>query len=249
MDKKEKTTHFGFKQVPEFLKENLVSDVFSSVANNYDLMNDVMSLGVHRIWKDEFIKYLQPKADETILDMGGGTGDIAFRILKTTGFLAKVDVADINEDMLNVGKERAINKGIVKNITWNVQNAEQLTFDDESYNAYTISFCIRNVTNIQNALNEAYRVLKTGGRFFCLEFSKLENDLLQGLYDKYTFNFLPFMGKIIAKDSQSYAYLAESIKQFPTQDDFQKLIQNAGFKNTGYQNLSNGICAIHWGMK
>ncbi len=245
----DKKTHFGFKEIFSSDKEKLVKDVFNSVASKYDLMNDIMSGGLHRVWKEEFVRLLHPREKDNVLDVGGGTGDIAFKIHKKTKGLAKVTVLDINENMLEEGKKRALNKGIVSNMEWMCENAQELPFEDETFSAYTISFCIRNVTEIQEALNEAYRVLKPGGRFFCLEFSKVEAPVLDKLYDTYSFNILPKIGKFVAKDEDSYRYLAESIRQFPPQEEFAHMITKAGFKNVGFKNQTGGICAIHWGMK
>lgn len=241
-------TFFGFKEVDSNDKEKLVAGVFSSVASKYDVMNDAMSFGLHRVWKDEFTDMLLPAKNVKLLDVAGGTGDIAFRFLKKSEN-SNVTVCDINPDMLEEGKKRAIDRGIVKNIDWVEGNAEKLPFKDNEFDFYTIAFGIRNVTNIDNALREANRVLKPGGRFLCLEFSHVENELLAKIYDGFSFNIIPKMGSMIAGDAESYQYLVESIRKFPTQEQFITKIKNAGFIQTKYRNLSGGIVAIHSGWK
>jgi len=241
-------TFFGFKEVEAADKAKLVGGVFSSVAGKYDVMNDAMSLGIHRLWKDRMISDLNPRAGSKLLDVAGGTGDIAFRFLqKAKG--GTVTVCDINADMLSEGKKRGIDKNILKGIEWVCGDAEKLPMPSSNFDYYTIAFGIRNVTEIQNALNEAYRVLKPGGRFMCLEFSHVDNPLLGKIYDIFSFKLIPQIGKIVAKDEDSYRYLVESIRKFPTQEKFASRIRKAGFENVKYTDLSGGIVAIHSGWK
>lgn len=237
------TTHFGFRDVPEAEKATLVRGVFDSVAPKYDLMNDLMSMGVHRLWKDTFVGKLNPKPGMELLDVGGGTGDIAFRFLKRGG--GHVTVCDINAEMLKVGRDRAIDHGVLSGVDWVCGNAENLPVPDGSMDAYTIAFCIRNVTRIDAALREARRVLKPGGRFLCLEFSKVGLPALGALYDLYSFKILPAIGQAVANDRDSYQYLAESIRKFPDQDTFAGMITDAGLDQVRYQNLTGGVAAIH----
>lgn len=237
------TTHFGFQDVLDSEKASLVKGVFDSVASNYDLMNDLMSLGVHRLWKQTLIEDLRPRPNMTLLDVGGGTGDIAFRFLEKGG--KTVTVCDINEEMLSHGRDRAIDCGILKGLTWITGDAEQLPIEDCSVDAFTIAFCIRNVTHIDRALSEARRVLRPGGRFLCLEFSHVALPLLEKPYDAYSFKILPWLGEQFANDREAYQYLAESIRQFPNQQRFQQMITQAGLERATYRNLSGGIAAIH----
>lgn len=275
---KKSTTHFGFDTVTEREKANRVYSVFSNVATKYDLMNDVMSACIHRLWKDEFIQILNPVPGTKLLDMAGGTGDIAFRFLKYSRLenpemtaadnisnpfneadeneqthkntsLSEVVVCDINSDMLNIGKERAKQNGFVSGISWIQGDAENLPFASDSFDAYTIAFGIRNVVHIDKVLSEAFRVLKKGGRFLCLEFSQVTNPLVSWIYDKYSFQVIPVLGQIIARDWRSYQYLVESIRQFPTQEEFCLKMKNCGFKIVTYENLLFGIAAIHSGFK
>ncbi len=250
------TTHFGFKTVDKDSKQGLVRNVFDSVAQKYDIMNDVMSGGLHRLWKNDMIRVLRPEAGYKLLDVAGGTGDIAFRFLdaangreKADTSPAEVTVCDINAQMLDVGRDRAIDRGILKNIEWVCGNAESLAFPDNSFDAYTIAFGIRNVTNIDKALAEAYRVLKPGGRFLCLEFSKVDMPLLDKIYDSYSFHLLPRFGEMITGDKGSYQYLVESIRQFPPQEKFKALIEEAGFGRVTYRNMTGGVVALHSGWK
>ena len=243
----EKTASFGFRDVPEGEKEALVREVFSSVAARYDLMNDLMSVGVHRIWKDAMVEWLNPQPGWESLDVAGGTGDIAFRIAdlaRARGGEAAVTVCDINADMLGEGVRRAKEKGETA-IEWVCGNAESLPFPDSSFDSYTIAFGIRNVTHIENALTEARRVLKPGGRFLCLEFSKVEVPGLDTLYDAYSFKLMPKIGGLVAQDEESYRYLAESIRRFPTQAKFAAMISEAGLSRVKVRNLSGGIAAMH----
>lgn len=244
----EKTTHFGFEEIPEDQKAGKVHGVFSSVANKYDIMNDVMSGGVHRIWKDAMMDWLAPRDGQRLLDVAGGTGDIAFRFLKRAPG-ANAVVLDMTEPMLVEGRKRAEAAKLQNQLDWVVGDAMKLPFEDASFDVYTISFGIRNVTRISDALSEAYRVLRPGGRLMVLEFSQLPNAALQKAYDLYSFNVIPKMGKAIANDSESYQYLVESIRQFPAQEPFADMIRDAGFEQVKYRNLTMGIAALHSGWK
>ncbi|CAH1230619.1 COQ5 [Branchiostoma lanceolatum] len=303
-DKKESTersTHFGFESINESEKTGKVHEVFSNVASKYDVMNDAMSLGVHRLWKDRFMQVLDPLPGTRLLDVAGGTGDIAFRFINwvkekeqqqrkaTPGaefrlnpletdepastpefpsaedYLnteqradtsdtdgkkdSKVIVCDINQSMLEVGKERAKKLELEDDVVWVTGNAEELPFPDNSVDAYTIAFGIRNVTHIEKALCEAYRVLTPGGRFLCLEFSQVSNPLISSVYDLYSFQVIPVLGELIASDWKSYQYLVESIRKFPNQEEFAEMIREAGFRMVSYDNLTSGVAAIHSGFK
>ena len=247
-DKKENTTHFGFETILEKDKSKKVQGVFSSVASKYDVMNDVMSLGIHRVWKDAMMDWLAPIRGQALLDVAGGTGDISFRFLKRASG-ANATVLDLTEPMLAEGRKRAETVGISGQLEWVVGDAMALPFEDDSFDVYTISFGIRNVTDPQKALSEAYRVLKPGGRIMVLEFSHIPNNLLQWFYDKYSFNVIPSLGQIIASDRSSYQYLVESIRKFPKQESFLKLVNAAGFENTKYRNLTMGVACLHSGWK
>jgi demethylmenaquinone methyltransferase/2-methoxy-6-polyprenyl-1,4-benzoquinol methylase len=242
------TTHFGFQTVPESEKAGRVKGVFGSVASKYDVMNDVMSGGIHRIWKDAMMDWLAPRRGQCLLDVAGGTGDISFRFLKRAG-MAQATVLDLTSEMLEEGKLRAEAAQIGDSLDWVVGDAMALPFSDNSFDVYTISFGIRNVTRPQDALNEAFRVLKPGGRLMVLEFSQIPNDLLQWVYDRYSFNVIPTMGKLIANDRDSYQYLVESIRNFPDQDTFLDMVRAAGFENAKYRNLTMGIACLHSGWK
>ena len=239
------TVSFGYEQVDPAEKTRRVGDVFASVAKRYDVMNDLMSAGMHRVWKDDFVRALKPRAGEAMLDMAGGTGDIAFRI-KAAG--ADVTVADINPAMLEVGIDRAAAKGLT-GLVWREENAEILTFPDRSFDAYTIAFGIRNVTDIAASLAEAHRVLRFGGRFFCLEFSTTEWPGFGEIYDLYSEKLVPRIGKAVAGDAESYRYLIESIRRFPKMPEFAAMIEAAGFANVKYRPILGGAVAIHSGWK
>jgi demethylmenaquinone methyltransferase / 2-methoxy-6-polyprenyl-1,4-benzoquinol methylase len=239
------TVSFGYEEVTPEEKTERVGGVFSSVASRYDLMNDAMSAGMHRLWKDRFVRRVKPRSGEIILDMAGGTGDIAFRLQKGG---ALVTVADINPDMLAVGMERAAEREI-GGLAWSEQNAEALSFDDRSFDAYTIAFGIRNVTHIDRALAEAHRVLRRGGRFFCLEFSTTTWPGFSDLYDLYSHRIVPKLGKRLAGDEDSYRYLIESIRRFPDMPRFEAMIAGAGFVRTRAEPVLGGLVAIHSGWK
>ena len=236
---------FGYETVDAEEKTRRVGAVFSGVARKYDVMNDAMSGGLHRLWKNSFVRRVKPQPGEAILDMAGGTGDIAFR-LAAAG--AEVTVADINQDMLDVGVERAMERGI-DGLVWSRQNAEALTYPDRMFDAYTIAFGIRNVTHIDQALAEAHRVLKYGGRFFCLEFSTTEWPGFKDAYDFYSHKMVPQLGKAIAGDAESYRYLIESIRRFPAMPEFERMIREAGFVRTKVEPILGGLVAIHSGWK
>ncbi|HVV65215.1 MAG TPA: bifunctional demethylmenaquinone methyltransferase/2-methoxy-6-polyprenyl-1,4-benzoquinol methylase UbiE [Rhizomicrobium sp.] len=247
----ESTVSFGSRDVPEAEKEGLVREVFSSVARRYDLMNDLMSGGVHRLWKDAFVEWLDPRPGRAYLDVAGGTGDIAFRIAemaRARGGEAKVTGCDINPDMLREGVRRAEAKG-ERAIEWVCGDAEKLPAPDASFDAYTIAFGIRNVTHLDKALSEARRVLKPGGRFLCLEFSRVEAPGLDALYDAYSINVLPRLGRLVAGDAEAYRYLAESIRRFPPQKAFARMIEAAGLSQVKARNLTGGIAAMHSAWK
>ncbi|XP_062874352.1 2-methoxy-6-polyprenyl-1,4-benzoquinol methylase, mitochondrial [Trichomycterus rosablanca] len=277
-----KDAHFGFESVTEEEKTQRVYKVFESVAQKYDMMNDAMSLGIHRIWKDILLHTMNPQPGLRLLDTAGGTGDISFRFLNYTRSVherqlrqkARANqtpswqeiasgygsagaalpescavVCDINKEMLKVGKERAEKAGITTGLSWVVGNAEELPFNDDQFDVYTIAFGIRNVTHIEQALQEAFRVLKPGGRFMCLEFSKVSNPLLSRLYDAYSFQMIPVLGEVIAGDWKSYQYLVESIRRFPDQETFKEMMEDAGFSRAQYTNLTGGIVALHSGFK
>ncbi|GGC24013.1 ubiquinone/menaquinone biosynthesis C-methyltransferase UbiE [Novosphingobium marinum] len=236
---------FGYEDVSPEEKTERVGAVFSNVARKYDVMNDAMSGGMHRLWKDRFVRRVKPQEGEAILDMAGGTGDIAFRMADAG---AEVTVSDINQDMLDVGIERALDRG-TDGLVWSRQNAETLTFPDRMFDAYTIAFGIRNVTRIDLALAEAYRVLRFGGRFFCLEFSTTEWPGFREVYDAYSHRLVPRIGKVIAGDEESYRYLVESIRRFPPMPEFAGMIRDAGFSQVRVEPIMGGLVAIHSGWK
>jgi len=237
--------NFGDELVSPEEKTRRVGEVFSSVARRYDMMNDLMSGGMHRLWKDRFVNRVKPRPGEDILDMAGGTGDVAFRMARRG---AHVTVADINADMLEVGRQRADARGLI-GLTWKVENAEALSFDDRSFDAYTIVFGIRNVTDIPAALREAHRVLDRGGRFFCMEFSSSDWPGFSTLYDRWAETMIPRIGKVVARDEESYRYLVESIRRFPRPPEFRKMIADAGFVRAAAEPMLGGLVTIHSGWK
>ncbi len=239
------TVSFGYQDVTPEEKTARVGEVFANVARRYDVMNDAMSAGMHRIWKDQFVRRLKPRAGEQVLDMAGGTGDVAFRIAASG---ASVTVADINPAMLEVGMQRAAERGL-DGLVWTEANAEVLDFPDRFFDAYTIAFGIRNVTDIPAALREAHRVLRRGGRFFCLEFSTVEWPGFADVYDAYSHHLVPRLGKWIARDEDSYRYLVESIRRFPDMARFEAMIGEAGFVRTRVEPIMGGLVAIHSGWK
>lgn len=239
------STWFGYKHVDPSEKTNLVLGVFDSVATRYDIMNDVMSAGIHRIWKDSLIKKIAPQPFHKILDVAGGTGDIAFRMYDKTDGKAHITVCDINHSMLSVGQDRAIDRGITSHMEWVTGNAETLPFPDNSFDVYTIAFGLRNVTHIDDALREAARVLKPGGRFFCLEFSHVDNPIVKKIYDAYSDHLIPRFGQIIADDKDSYAYLVESIRKFPRRELLKTRLCTAGFSKASYETMTLGVVAVH----
>ncbi len=248
----DETTHFGFRTVATAAKAGLVREVFDAVADRYDVMNDLMSMGVHRLWKNAMIDVLNPRPGLTYLDVAGGTGDIAFRIRKRVaekGGSARIIVADINTEMLRVGRDRAIDKGISGDLEWLCLDAMDVPLPDRSVDVYTIAFGLRNVTDIKKALAEARRVLKPGGRFMCLEFSKVVLPILDKAYDTYSFTVLPFLGRTVAHNADAYRYLAESIRKMPPQDELAAWMREVGFGNVGYRNYSGGIAALHSGWR
>ncbi|KAM8865215.1 2-methoxy-6-polyprenyl-1,4-benzoquinol methylase, mitochondrial [Synchiropus picturatus] len=277
----DRTTHFGFQTVPEAEKAKKVYEVFENVAQKYDVMNDAMSLGIHRLWKDALLHVMHPQPGARLLDVAGGTGDISFRFLdyvesqlerqrrraarsaQTPSWQdisshysveeaepeSRAVVCDINKEMLKVGKQRAERLGLTSGLSWVVGDAEELPFDDEQFDIYTVAFGIRNVTHIEQALQEALRVLKPGGRFMCLEFSKVTNPLLASLYDAYSFQVIPVLGEVIAGDWKSYKYLVESIRKFPDQVEFKQMIEDAGFCCVTFHNFTGGVVSLHSGFK
>ena len=238
---------FGFETVPVNEKQSRVADVFSSVASSYDIMNDLMSGGVHRLWKDALMDWLAPSKGQVLIDLAGGTGDIALRFLKRGG--SHVHVIDINPDMISAGKKRRDIKAYSNRLDWTVASAEDIPLQTGTVERATISFGLRNVTNRDMALREAFRVLKPGGRFCCLEFSTVQNAIFSKLYDLWSFNTLPQLGRMVARDEAAYRYLAESIRTFPAQHDLARMMSEAGFAQVRFRNLSNGIAAIHSGWK
>jgi demethylmenaquinone methyltransferase/2-methoxy-6-polyprenyl-1,4-benzoquinol methylase len=252
MDRPGETTHFGFRDVAVGDKQGLVNDVFHSVARRYDLMNDLMSAGLHRLWKDIMINALNPPRSNTpfaLLDVAGGTGDIAFRAAKAAGSGFHATVCDINSDMLAVGRQRAIARHLDDRVAFVEGNAEALAFPDRHFDAYTIAFGIRNVPRIDLALGEAFRVLRPGSRFLCLEFSTVDVPGLDRLYDLFSFKVIPPLGRVVTGDAQSYQYLVESIRKFPRPNAFAEMIRAAGFSRVSWQSLSGGIVALHSGWR
>jgi demethylmenaquinone methyltransferase/2-methoxy-6-polyprenyl-1,4-benzoquinol methylase len=250
MDKtSQETTHFGYREVPLKDKTNLVRGVFESVAGNYDLMNDLMSLGVHRFWKRHFVATSGIRSGQHVLDLAGGTGDIAALLSPAVGTTGRVVLSDINQAMLEVGRRRLEDRGIVSNISYALANAESLPFPAQSFDAATIAFGLRNVTDKSKALRQILKVLKPGGKLHILEFSKVRPRPLKKIYDGYSFGVLPVLGKLFANDSDSYQYLAESIRKHPSQSELATMMRDAGFGAVTYQNLSGGIVAIHRGSR
>ncbi len=244
-------TNFGFKNVSFEAKRNLVQDVFSKVASKYDLMNDLMSFGIHRLWKREFVSKIL-NLNSKILDVASGTGDIALKLLKKAKLQdakLQITLCDINQDMLDIAGNKLIDNNFLANADYVCVSAENLPFEDNSFDYYTIAFGIRNVAQIENALKEAYRVLKQDGTFLCLEFSHVEHDYLRKLYDLYSFNVIPKIGELVAGSQDAYQYLVESINLFPDQDHFRVMIQDIGFRNVSYKNMTQGIVAIHSAKK
>ena len=252
MDRPDETTHFGFRDVPLGDKQTLVNDVFHSVAKRYDLMNDLMSVGLHRAWKDIMVNTLNPPKTDApfaLLDVAGGTGDIAFRAAKASGSGFRATVFDINADMLNVGRERAAARHLDDRVSFVEGNAEALSFPDRGFDGYTIAFGIRNVPRIDLALSEAFRVLKPGGRFLCLEFSTVDVPGLDRLYELFSFKVIPGLGRAVTGDAESYQYLVESIRKFPKANAFADMIRATGFSRVSWQPLSGGIVALHSGWR
>jgi demethylmenaquinone methyltransferase / 2-methoxy-6-polyprenyl-1,4-benzoquinol methylase len=252
MNLPDETTHFGFREVPLGDKQTLVNDVFHSVAQRYDLMNDLMSAGLHRVWKDLMINALNPPRGASpfaLLDVAGGTGDIAFRAAKAAGSGFQATVCDINSDMLEVGRERAVARHLDDRVTFVEGNAEKLVFPNGAFDAYTIAFGIRNVPRIDLALSEAFRVLRPGGRFLCLEFSAVDVPGLDRIYDLFSFKVIPPLGRVVTGDADSYRYLVESIRRFPKPGAFADMIRAAGFSRVSWQSFSGGIVALHSGWR
>lgn len=245
----EDKTHFGYQTVDADAKQGMVGEVFHSVAEKYDVMNDLMSFGVHRLWKRYTIQQSAARPGQSILDLAGGTGDLAAKFSHRVGKSGRVVLADINESMLRVGRERLTNMGIVGNIEYALANAEELPFESDTFDCITIAFGLRNVTDKDRALESMLRVLKPGGRLLILEFSKPVVPLLSKAYDAYSFTALPFMGKLVANDAESYRYLAESIRMHPDQETLKGMMDNAGFFKTSYHNMTGGVVALHKGFK
>ncbi len=245
----EQTTHFGFRDVPVGDKKKLVGEVFSSVARQYDLMNDLMSLGIHRVWKRYFVGTSGVKRGDRVLDLAGGTGDIAALLHERVGETGSIVLGDINAQMLGVGRDRLTDRGLVRGLEYVQLNAEALPFPDRSFELVTIAFGLRNVTDKQKALGEMHRVLKVGGRALVLEFSQVKPEWFRPVYDFHSFQVLPRLGRLFAGDADSYRYLAESIRKHPPQEELQAMMQAAGFDRCDHRNLSAGICAIHSGYR
>ena len=247
----EDRTHFGYSDVPLHEKQKLVDGVFQKVAHRYDVMNDLMSGGLHRVWKDAFVAKVNPSKHAAFkhLDVAGGTGDIAFRVARAGGPQTSVTVLDINADMLSVGRDRAEKRDFADRLTFVEANAEDLPLPDDEFDAYTIAFGIRNVPRIERALAEAYRSSRRGGRFLCLEFSHVEAPLLAKIYESYSFSMIPLMGQLVTGEAEPYRYLVESIRQFPPAEEFAAMIEKAGFQRVQFTRLTGGIVAIHSGWK
>ncbi|MDG1752378.1 MAG: bifunctional demethylmenaquinone methyltransferase/2-methoxy-6-polyprenyl-1,4-benzoquinol methylase UbiE [Thalassotalea sp.] len=245
----ESTTHFGYQTVEKNEKESKVASVFHSVAQQYDVMNDLMSFGIHRLWKRFTIDASGVRPGNKVLDLAGGTGDLTAKFSKLVGREGKVILADINSSMLNVGRDKLRDKGLVQNIEYVQANAQYLPFEDNTFDIITIAFGLRNVTDKDMALRSMYRVLKPGGRLLVLEFSKPEHEIINKIYDFYSFNILPKMGDLVAKDGESYQYLAESIRMHPDQETLKSMMNDAGFEQISYKNLTDGVVALHKGYK
>jgi len=247
------TSSFGYRDVPASEKAGMVREVFESVAPRYDLMNDLMSAGVHRLWKNTLVDVLNPRPGEKLLDVAGGTGDVAFRIARRQtekgAERPDVTICDINSAMLEIGRDRAVDRGLLQGLTWATGDAEDLPFPDRSFDGYTIAFGLRNVTDIDKALSEAWRVLKPGGRFHCLEFSKVTSAPVARAYDAYSERALPFFGRLVARDAESYRYLHESIRRFPPQRELAERMRRAGFARVGWRNMTLGVVALHSGWR
>jgi len=242
------TTHFGYREVSAEEKSRLVHEVFSSVAGKYDLMNDLMSLGVHRLWKRDFVANSGIRLGQRVLDLAGGTGDITAHLSKRVGVRGRVVLTDINRDMLELGRRRLEDRGISGNVCYALVNAERLPFADSTFDAVTIAFGLRNVTDKEAALSEMFRVLRPGGRVSILEFSRVRGEGLKKFYDRYSFDVLPLLGRLVANDADSYRYLAESIRRHPAQEELAAMMQHAGFDQVRFRDLSAGIVAIHTGL-
>ena len=245
----EPTTHFGFQNVPESQKADKVAEVFHSVAAKYDLMNDLLSGGMHRLWKRFTIELSGVRSGNRVLDIAGGTGDLTRKFSSLVGPTGEVVLADINDSMLKVGRDRLLDKGVAGNVVFVQADAEKLPFPDNHFDCVTIAFGLRNVTHKEDALRSMLRVLKPGGRLLVLEFSKPSSQMLSKFYDTYSFNFMPLMGKLITNDSESYRYLAESIRMHPDQETLKAMMSEAGFERTSYHNMTGGIVALHRGIK
>lgn len=244
-----KYTDFGFSRVRSKDKSNLVKKIFENVSGRYDLMNDFMSLGIHRIWKESMLDWLAPRGGQNLIDVAGGTGDIAFNFIKRAKTGANATILDLTESMMIEGKKKTIDLPKESQINWVCGDAMRLPFNNNTFDVYTISFGIRNVTNISKTLSEAYRVLKPGSRLMILEFSSVNNDLISWIYDKYSFNIIPKLGEFVSNDRESYQYLVESIRKFPNQEKFSEMIINEGFKKVKYRDLTFGIAALHSAWK
>ena len=244
-----KYTDFGFSRVKSKDKSNLVKKIFENVSGRYDLMNDFMSLGIHRVWKKSMLDWLAPRRGQSLVDVAGGTGDIAFNFIKRAKTGANATILDLTESMMLEGKKKTIDLPEESQINWVCGDAMRMPFSDCTFDVYTISFGIRNVTNISKTLSEAYRVLKPGGRLMILEFSSVNNDLISWIYDKYSFNIIPKLGEFVSNDRESYQYLVESIRKFPNQEKFSEMIINEGFRKVKYRDLTFGIAALHSAWK
>ena len=244
-----KYTDFGFSRVKSKDKSNLVKKIFENVSGRYDLMNDFMSLGIHRVWKKSMLDWLAPRRGQSLIDVAGGTGDIAFNFIKRAKTGANATILDLTESMMIEGKKKTIDLPEESQINWVCGDAMRMPFSDSTFDVYTISFGIRDVTNISKTLSEAYRVLKPGGRLMILEFSSVNNDLISWIYDKYSFNIIPKLGEFVSNDRESYQYLVESIRKFPNQEKFSEMIINEGFRKVKYRDLTFGIAALHSAWK